>query len=378
MLRDPVLTTLKTFKCEKCKEVFKWETELKWHRCRALGPRPRREGEDEDGWLKLKRGPPNKPPAQWDIYSDGSSNSTAHSGQQRPGGPPPEAGFGVAVYRDADRATPEYRLYGPVVTDKNSHLFFGAEGLSNNTGELSEIAEALLWVRDEAPDAGDTPVTIFYDSEYAAELTQQLMNPKKNKALVQTSVDIAGAVASMRKLEFTHVKGHSDDPGNDEADTLADVGAGGRSSNQSKRWCAPQPWNTDKEAWEREECRKCGEDYGSDARRCGIHESKCKAGPVPNPGFMKCRKCGELVGSGKVPEVKSLREIRTAHEKACRGSAQLNATCKVCGAVSPAGGHFLNISSPLQCSKHERGCEKAGRKKTPFSISTASSSTQAT
>jgi hypothetical protein len=40
-------------------------------------------------------------------------------------------------------------LFGPVVTDESDPLFMGgADGHSNNTGELQAIAEALLWLRD--------------------------------------------------------------------------------------------------------------------------------------------------------------------------------------------------------------------------------------
>ena len=53
-------------------------------------------------------------------------------------------------------------LYGPVITDASSTLSLGATLGSNNTGELSAIGEALLWLRDEAPPGA---AAIYYDSE---------------------------------------------------------------------------------------------------------------------------------------------------------------------------------------------------------------------
>jgi ribonuclease HI len=46
------------------------------------------------------------------------------------------------------RLKPIAELFGPVVTDESDPLFMGADGHSNNTGELQAIAEALLWLKD--------------------------------------------------------------------------------------------------------------------------------------------------------------------------------------------------------------------------------------
>lgn len=49
-----------------------------------------------------------------------------------------------------------------MVTDATSQLSLGATLGSNNTGELSAIGEALMWLRDEAPPGA---AAIHYDSE---------------------------------------------------------------------------------------------------------------------------------------------------------------------------------------------------------------------
>ncbi len=68
------------------------------------------------------------------------------------------AGWGFCVFEMAPgdssagpglgRLKPIVELFGPVVTDESDPLFMGADGHSNNTGELQAVAEALLWLKD--------------------------------------------------------------------------------------------------------------------------------------------------------------------------------------------------------------------------------------
>jgi hypothetical protein len=53
------------------------------------------------------------------------------------------------------RLKPIAELFGPVVTDESDPLpvFMGADGHSNNTGELQATAEALLWFKVEGHGA---------------------------------------------------------------------------------------------------------------------------------------------------------------------------------------------------------------------------------
>lgn len=70
----------------------------------------------------------------------------------------------MAVYRSDDPADTHClcELYAPVCLDKEDQRFLGAEQASNNTGELSAIAEALLWLRDECPGPASIPAEIVY------------------------------------------------------------------------------------------------------------------------------------------------------------------------------------------------------------------------
>jgi hypothetical protein len=52
-------------------------------------------------------------------------------------------------------------LFGPVVTDESDPLFMGADGHSNNTGELQAVAEALLWLKDRDTERSLSPVQYY-------------------------------------------------------------------------------------------------------------------------------------------------------------------------------------------------------------------------
>ena len=63
----------------------------------------------------------------------------------------------------------------------------GAQQSSNNTGELTAIAEALTWLRDEAPGPDNTPAEILYDSHYAANLVLGHTTPHANHTLANNA-----------------------------------------------------------------------------------------------------------------------------------------------------------------------------------------------
>ena len=85
-----------------------------------------------------------------------STSTGAQAYDQKP------AGWGFCVFEMAPgdssaglgRLKPIAELFGPVVTDESGPLFMpgpvpvGADGHSNNTGELQAVAEALLWLKE--------------------------------------------------------------------------------------------------------------------------------------------------------------------------------------------------------------------------------------
>jgi ribonuclease HI len=128
--------------------------------------------------------------------------------------------------------------WGPVELDAASPHFVGAEKKSNNTGELSAVAEALLWLADE--DGGVAPAVLCYDSRYAAKITDGTFSAKANVALAAfCRTRFARERARRRSLTLQHVKGHSGDALNDRADALVQRGVAGDRSGRGAD--APPP-----------------------------------------------------------------------------------------------------------------------------------------
>ena len=126
---------------------------------------------------------------------------------------------------------------------------------------------------------------------------------------------------------------------------MAEEGNQGKVGTHNERWAAPAPppkpvvpatsshHGPGRENWMQETCRKCGQDFQLDGRRCKMHEDHCTGRGVAGlgyPGHMKCRKCGYMTGSG-VENSRILRQARKYHEDECLGSEEANRTCRGCG-----------------------------------------------
>ena len=98
---------------------------------------------------------------------------------------------------------------------------------TNNVAEIVAFIAALRWAR--SPAAMAHPIVMRYDSKYAALITTGVYKAKKNKKLVATAQaewKLTHA-AKHGRLWMRHVKGHSGNEHNDEADRLANLGCGG-------------------------------------------------------------------------------------------------------------------------------------------------------
>lgn len=131
-----------------------------------------------------------------------------------------KAGWGVVILEPDE----PIELFGPVVCNSSDRGFLGAEVGSNNTGELSAVCEALIYVRDTL---NDCEVCIYHDSTYAVNVITGEMKAKKNKALVETGKSLLTEAQTCCMVTFQHVKAHSGDKWNDLADALAKRGATG-------------------------------------------------------------------------------------------------------------------------------------------------------
>ena len=70
-----------------------------------------------------------------------------------------------------------------IVTEEWDNVSEGARAKTNNTGKLTAIIELMLWLREEAPDQEDTPVTIRFDSYYADNVARGIWEAKGNEEL---------------------------------------------------------------------------------------------------------------------------------------------------------------------------------------------------
>ena len=339
---DPEITTHKPVTCKHCGMYVRTKDKLGEHRekeCRAWKSREKREGEGGDGWMPTEDLEVGTAPERWFMYTDGSGPSSTQTwgGNKSEG-----AGWGAGIFK-RDQAGQEHgeeseepwaKLSGPVITDKTSHLYVGAEEATNNMGEIAALIEGMIWLETDLKDGERVPVTIKYDSEYAAGMTRGKLTPDSSKALVQKAKKTLQSLEEKRQVDWVWVKGHSGENGNWWADKLADEGKNGEIGKHNIRWAAPPPpVNKSKQDWMKEKCRKCGKDFHLDGRRCAAHEAECTGTGVAGmgyPGYIQCRKCGTLTGTG-VEKQQVLREARNGHEAVCLGSQEANKKCRGCG-----------------------------------------------
>ena len=247
-VRSPDIVTTLSKRCGMCGCVFarkhqlykhvgwklNWAQEPKAELCRARAEnRERQTATRGSGWYPVVLGPPRPPPEGWWIATDGSGQESRQGNKT--------AGWGVAIFRmPLVGDTPAVTLYGPVMTDMWDHRWLGAREKTNNTGELSAIGEAMLWLAQEAPDEGGLPVMLRYDSEYAANIALGRYDPQTNEELAREVKRTVTEVMEKRVITWQHVYGHTGAVDNEVADRCADLGARGEISTMSKRWAAPR------------------------------------------------------------------------------------------------------------------------------------------
>ena len=268
----------------------------------------------------------------WAIYTDGSG--PAHDAQH--------AGWGVAVWSfPLDSALPDFELFGPVPLEKWDNRWIGVEVATNNVAELTALAEAFLWLENEAPGPPSYPATLHFDSTYAQQIITEQSEPTTNIELVKQARCIYRRVSTQRLISWNKVVAHSNNHGNEYADFLAGEGSKGHQTKQSQRWHLPvgspapcDPLLTD---W----CWRRGTVYSgpSYARQLAGHEAYCKVPGAPPPSLPRRKNCGVSFPwqfpKGKRKQAHHAREFRKKHEKNCRGSPELTRTCPHCNLVLP-------------------------------------------
>lgn len=150
------------------------------------------------------------------------------------------AGWGVVVLdirkgeREAD-AKVLHLLYGPVELRKDHTDYIGAEHTSNNTAELTALAEAMKWLLKSEFPRYPVNVVFRFDSEYAVYSMIGKFNGAKNVEIILRTRALFNEVSKLKVDEvtskfivsFSKVKGHSGNKWNDRADELATLGKNG-------------------------------------------------------------------------------------------------------------------------------------------------------
>jgi ribonuclease HI len=160
-----------------------------------------------------------------DIYTDGACKGNMHvkDAQNLP------SGWGVSVcLRGSTQSFAE--LHGPVITDRRSPFFLGADYSSNNTAELSALGEALHWLLDVGLHDHEpvTSVKLLLDSTYVRDVVTGAKEAHANRALVLKLRELYRRVLQRGVIvTWEHVKGHSGQAGNERADRLANEGCMG-------------------------------------------------------------------------------------------------------------------------------------------------------
>ena len=80
--------------------------------------------------------------------------------------------------------------------------------MSNNTGELSALGEAIRWITTHVP-SDPTPVDIISDSLYAINVIQKKFKAKKNKRIITRIQALLDSIPSTIPISFHWTKAHT-------------------------------------------------------------------------------------------------------------------------------------------------------------------------
>ena len=148
----------------------------------------------------------------WQIWTDGAGSKGKCSAST-------PAGWGYVVVESEEIIL---EASGPVTTNAAFQFFLGASVGSNNTGEISALMEAALYLLSLSQPPSE--VTFYYDSKWAASMAKGDSRPKRNKALVHSARAVFAALATKTRVQWKWVKGHTGIRFNERADALAGHG----------------------------------------------------------------------------------------------------------------------------------------------------------
>ena len=110
--------------------------------------------------------------------------------------------------------------YGPVVTSAAHPAYLGARKHTNNTAELTALAELLRALLSSSPQRAGSRGVVRTDSEYAAACMMGRVTPKTNRQLAERLRSLWRRLRAKHTVTWRHVAGHSGNKWNDYVDEL--------------------------------------------------------------------------------------------------------------------------------------------------------------
>ena len=126
--------------------------------------------------------------------------------------------------------------YGPVVTSAAHPAYLGARRHTNNTAELTALAELLRALLSSSPQRAGSRGVVRTDSEYAAACMMGRVTPKTNRQLAERLRSLWRRLRAKHTVTWRHVEGHSGNKWNDYVDELAARGRRGDRGSNAAEW----------------------------------------------------------------------------------------------------------------------------------------------
>ena len=114
--------------------------------------------------------------------------------------------------------------------------YLGARKHTNNTAELTALAELLRALLSLSPQRAGSRGVVRTDSEYAAACMMGRVTPKTNRQLAERLRSLWQRLRAKHTVTWRHVAGHSGNKWNDYVDKLAARGRQGDRSSNAAEW----------------------------------------------------------------------------------------------------------------------------------------------
>ena len=153
------------------------------------------------------------------IFTDGHFRKRGRNSRVR-------CAWGFAAFRGpnpTDGETEFFASCGPVTLNSVHPLYLGATKRTNNTGEVSAMIEALIWVLAHLSQESRS-IHFVVDSSYVLNIVTARCIAKHNILLTTIMKFLWDKVQRVHRVTIAWVKSHTGVYGNERADELANLG----------------------------------------------------------------------------------------------------------------------------------------------------------